>query len=141
VSATSENIIIRHSQKQHPDLQPCPKPNPDADKFVFDEEFWDRFYGIHKTREGVKMRSEFVPEVDQPAIESNHDCQYCPFKTAHSSALKRHIVSHKFTYGYVVTPKIIDGKIISLILSIVRKVDFEYREFHLNRLQQVKDFR
>lgn len=100
VSATSENVIRKHSVKQHPDLEPCPKPNPNADNFHFDEAFWDRYYGIHKTREGVKMRSEFVPEAEQPAGEGNHDCQHCPFKTAHASAMKRHIVSHKFTYGY-----------------------------------------
>lgn len=101
MSATSENIIVKHSLKQHPDLEPCPKPNPNADKFVFDEAFWDRDYGIYRTRDGVKMRPECVPEVEQPAAESNHDCQHCTFKTAHASALKRHTVTHKFTYGYV----------------------------------------
>ncbi|XP_059487483.1 uncharacterized protein LOC132203613 isoform X2 [Neocloeon triangulifer] len=99
VSANSVNIINKHSMKKHPTNEPKAVENPDWEKITFDERFWSDNYGIYLAKDGWKMRESEQLQLEQPAQSVQFDCRHCDFRTLYAAALKRHSVTHKFTYG------------------------------------------
>ncbi|CAB3382674.1 Hypothetical predicted protein [Cloeon dipterum] len=95
VTANTEPLIIKHSQKKHAGKEAVALLNEEVNTMEFSEQFWSENYGI-EVAGNWKNSTEGSSDAPTPIPLK---CEHCSFKTVHSAALKRHAATHKVTYS------------------------------------------